>query len=174
MTDQSRIPKRLFYGDSMNSMMSTVYQQWKIQNDILDEMGFSGRRVLGYKLPDWQRPSCWTDEQSVRFIQSVFLGIGLGQFMVNNTDNDSSLDMILVDGQQRLRAVERYWLGEFAVPGEDGNAYLWTELTGNEHAHFFRMTFPWINTQYRTEAAAKEAYNLLNFGGTAHTENQRA
>jgi hypothetical protein len=147
---------------------------WHEQNKILDSQGYSGRRVLGYKLPVYQREGVWSDEQSIRFITSVYLGIGLGTFMVNRSFNHESLDMILLDGQQRLMSLQRYWLNELAVPGEDGVAYTWGDLTKEEQAHFFRMSFPWIDTAYETDEKCRLAYNLHNFGGVAHCEDQRA
>jgi hypothetical protein len=174
MSQSLRIPKRLFQGEVMNSMLLSMHGSWERQNEALDKLGYTGRRVLGYKLPVWQREEEWSQEQSIRFIQSVYLGIGLGTFMVNRSFLHEDLDLLLLDGQQRLRALERYWSGELAVPGEDGNAYTWNELTKEEQAHCFRMTFPWIDTKYETEAMARLAYNLLNFGGTPHREDQRA
>jgi hypothetical protein len=169
-----RFPRRRFYGQHNNSMMSNMMVQRDIMNTVLDEKGFTGRRVLGYKLPEWQRPEVWTDDQCVRFLESIWLGVGLGTYMVNMVFGNEEIDLILLDGQQRLRAIERYWAGELAVTGEDGVAYRWDELTEQEHNHFLRIPFPWIETSYRTEEEARAAYNRHNFGGTAHTADQRA
>lgn len=104
------------------------------------------------------------------------MGVGLGSFMVNfaygGTNDD--VHMILLDGQQRLRAIERYWADEIAVSGDDGNEYFWSEMQEDERAHFMRIPFPWIETAYKTDYELREAYDRHNFGGTSHTQEERA
>lgn len=170
----ARFPARRFYGESMQTSLLQLQAQRDILNAKLDKAGYAGRRVLGYKLPEWQRPEVWTDSQCVKFIESVWLGVGLGSFMVNTSYHNANLDDILLDGQQRLRAIERYWNDEFTVAGDDGQHIVWTQFAQEEHNHFLRIPFPWVWTQYHDETLLKEAYNRHNFGGTVHTENQRA
>lgn len=176
MTTTTRFPMRRFYGQMMQTSMAGIESMRDIQNRVHDEEGYTGRRLLGYKLPSWQRQAVWTDAQCVRFIESIWLGVGLGTFMVNFSKSGMNDDthMILLDGQQRLRAIERYWAGELAVPGDDGGSYTWTELSESERAHFHRIPFPWICTGYGTDAELREAYNRHNFGGVAHTAGERA
>lgn len=175
MTAISRIPKRRYYGQAMQSMMSSIRLQWNRKEEELRQAGYSGKSVLGYKIPYWQRSDDkWSEAQQVAFIESVFLGVSLGTFMVNSTLNNPDLDQILLDGLQRLTAIQQYWQGEFGVPGEDGKVYLWTDLTSEERAHFDRMVFPWVESEYESEEEAIAAYNHHNFGGTPHTEADRA
>lgn len=174
MQNKPRFPSRRLFGQAMQTSMQALLLQRDTQNRVLDAAGYVGRRVMGYKLPAWQRPEVWTDEQCVRFIESIWMGVGIGSFMVNFSHQDDDLHLILLDGQQRLRAIERYLNGELAVTGEDGAAYRWTDLSDDEHRHFLRIPFPWIETQYHDDAQLREAYNRHNFGGTAHTIEQRA
>lgn len=169
-----RILRRRFYGEQMNTMLSQMQMQAVTQNRVLDGQGWTGRRVLGYKLPQWQRPTAWDDNQCVQFLESIWLGVGLGTYMVNMSAKPGEADIVLLDGQQRLRAIERYWNDELAVTGEDSNAYFWTQLTDTEKAQFLRIPFPWILTAYKSDAELKAAYNRHNFGGVAHTADQRA
>lgn len=173
MPSTTRFPSRRFYGQSMQTTLQSMLSMRDTQNLVLDKEGYDGRRVLGYKLPAWQRPNVWTDEQSVRFLESVWLGVGIGSFMVNFSNRDDA-HMILLDGQQRLRAIERYWDSELVVTGDDGVAYCWSELAEKEQAHFLRIPFPWMETNYNDDAQLREAYNRHNFGGTSHTPEQRA
>jgi hypothetical protein len=174
MTD--RVPARRFYGELMQTTMGGMLSIRDMQNRILAKSGYKGRSVLGYKLPVWQRPEVWTDDQCIKFLMSIYMGVGLGTFMVNFSRSmaDDDTHMLLLDGQQRLRSIERYWNGELAVPGDDGNSYFWGDLTEREHAHFERINFPWICTGYGTDAELREAYNRHNFGGTEHAADQRA
>ena len=161
-----RVPKRRFYGQAMQFLLGSMHQAVTFRNDVLDKRGWEGRRVLGYKLPEWQRPEVWTDEQCVRFMESMFLGANVGAFMVNSCFDPIDLDQVLLDGQQRLRALERYWDNEFPVPDDDGQAWYWGDLTPQEQNHLYRITFPVVETQYRDEALLREAYNRHNFSGT--------
>lgn len=170
----ARFPSRRFYGQSMQTTLGLMLSMRETQNRILDEDKYTGRRVLGYKLPEWQRPEVWADDQCIRFLESVWLGVGIGSFMVNHSTRADDAHMILLDGQQRLRAIERYWDGELAVTGDDGVARCWRELTEKEQAHFLRIPFPWVETSYSDDAQLREAYNRHNFGGTSHTLEQRA
>jgi hypothetical protein len=171
----ARHPRRKMFGSPLQSMLSSMQLQWDTQNKYLDEVGYSGRRVLGFKLPSWQRPEVWSDEQSTRFIESIWLGVGIGSYMVNfRQGGEDENHLLLLDGQQRLRAIERYWRGELAIPGEDGVRHRWTDLDEPEQRQFLRIPFPWIMTEYQTELELREAYNRHNFGGTAHSLEQRA
>ena len=167
------VPKRRFYHETMVSVLMHLVEGAERQNRLLDEQGWTGRRVLGFKLPSWQRDFCWTDAQCADFIESVYLGANIGHFMANSSLKDE-FDLILLDGQQRLRAIERYVAGEIAVPGEDGVLSTWLDLSDDERRHFHRMGFPWLCTQYASEAVLREAYNRHNFSGTPHQPDERA
>ena len=169
-----RHPARVMFGQSMQTTLAVMIIQRKHGNAVLDKQGYSGRRVMGYKLPSWQRQEKWSDAQCSRFLESIWMGVGLGTFMVNSHTSNEAIDQILLDGQQRLRAIERYFDGELSVMGQDGNAYLWTDLHESEQAHFLRISFPWIESHYKVEQDCVDAYNRHNFGGTQHEESERA
>lgn len=169
-----RFPARRYYGTQMQTHMLQLQMSAPHMNEKLDQQGYAGRRVLGYKLTEWQRQQKWTVEQSASFVESIWLGVGIGHFMVNSSFGDEAIDGILLDGQQRLFAIERYWNGEFAIVGEDGNAYFWHDLTEEEHRHFLRIPFPWIETQYKSEQQCVDAYNRHNFSGTPHEADEFA
>jgi hypothetical protein len=173
MNNLPRYRTRRFFGQSMQTSLHGLMKERDRLNQILDSAGYTGRRVMGYKLPVWQRPAVWTEDQCMRFIESIWLGVGLGAFMVND-NQDMELSQILLDGQQRLMAIERYWRGEFAVQGDDGIAYYWNDLTEQEQRHFYRIPFPWVETRYNTDDELRAAYDRHNFGGTAHGFDQRA
>ncbi len=171
-----RFPARRFYGQMMQTSLAGLFSMRGIQDKTLDDGQYVGRRLMGFKLPEWQRKQCWTDQQSIRFLESIWMGISLGTFMVNYSKSglDDDTHLVLLDGQQRLRAIERYWNDELAVLGENGEAYYWNELTAGEKAHFDRISFPWVCTEYGTDPELREAYNRHNFGGTAHRADEVA
>lgn len=142
------------------------------------------RFVMGYPLPSWQRPLCWTDEQKSKFIESIWAGVDIGSYLVNDAwefQNDSNgasvyreFSEVLLDGQQRLTAIEDYLLGKIAVPDETGTARFWIDLPKIERRRFCQMTFAKACIQSWDEQLLRRVYDLRAFGGTAHTEDQRA
>ena len=170
------VPKRRFYGEMMSFQMMIIILGAESRREDMKEQGWTGREVLGYRLPEWQRPEVWTDQQCQDFIESVYLGANIGSFMVNSTF-EKEFDNILIDGQQSLRAIERYIADEFAICGEkeiQKNIWqptepkLWSQLEDNDKVHFYRITFPVLVTQYTHHNILKEAYNRHNFSGTPH------
>lgn len=169
----TRIPTRVLYSSGMSSMMSSLEGQIAMRTQYQSKAGV--RRILGFPVPSWQRGLVWTDEQCERFIQSVYKGVYLGLYVYNDALIVAPhLDGLLIDGQQRLYAIERYLTGDLAVEGPDGNKYRFTELTDEEKAHFYRMPMGFQVVSISTEEKLKEMYNLLNFGGTPHEASQRA
>lgn len=171
----SRIPERVFYGQGMATPIGNLLMQAEQGGFVEANSDKALRSVLGYPVPAWQRPLEWTDEQCERFIQSVYAGVFLGMFIYNDSFGGSKrLNGLLVDGQQRLHAIERYVRGDLAVAGPDGVKHRWTELTDEEQVHFTRIPFNFEVVRLTTEAELKNLYNLFNFAGTPHTEEQRA
>ena len=113
------VPVRRFLVESMNTSVGSLLSNVERNNRFLDEQGFTGRRVLGFRLPDWQREHVWTEAQNIRFIESVYMGASIGSFMLNCTEALDH-DLILLDGQQRLTAIELYVGDAFPIPGADG------------------------------------------------------
>ena len=62
-------------------------------------------------IPDFQRNFVWTRAQSSRFIESLLLGLPVpGIFLFKEPDTQK---LMVVDGQQRLRTLERFYKGTF-------------------------------------------------------------
>lgn len=170
--DARVMPKRVDLGKSYASTMSLPMAQQ--QNFVADEYGVgnpSGLRVvMGYFLPTWQRGLVWTEAQKVSFIESAWKGLNLGTYTYNRAALGSRFDNLLIDGQQRLNAVECYLNDEFPVFG-----YRWSEVTKVDR-RFWEMSthFTSYVTETEDEQYLREYYNLTNFGGTAHKETERA
>ncbi|WP_338811202.1 DUF262 domain-containing protein (plasmid) [Agrobacterium leguminum] len=78
----------------------------------------------GFGLPEWQRGLVWTKRQKISFIESAWRGVPLGTYSFNRAPLGSPLDDLLIDGQQRMNAIECYLRDEFAVFG-----WRWSEVT---------------------------------------------
>lgn len=132
------------------------------------------RYAMGAPLPAWQREACWSREQQIELIESVWVGIPIGFYVINKEDEDDSgkpreHSGILIDGQQRMLALQAYLNDEFKVYG----AY-WSEVPIGNQRHFRRTHFPFYETEIWDEAQLRDLYNRLNFSGVAHREDQKA
>lgn len=145
---------------------------------------WASRFALGYPLPSWQRPLVWTPEQKTRFILSIWEGVDLGSYLVNDqweyveeagrAPYFRDLSEVLLDGQQRLTALEEYITNKFAVPDGSGHPRYWREIARVERRRFCSTTFTKATITSWDEALLRKAYDLRAFGGTAHTDDQRA
>lgn len=127
-----------------------------------------GERRLGwFVLPPFQRPPVWTLAQKVRFIESCWMGLPIGVFIFNRTeDYDSPFDGWLLDGQQRVTAVLEYMADAFPVLG-----HTYSELTEIDRRRWTMTTsFPCMQTNLDDEAQLREVYDRLAYGGTPHEQ----
>lgn len=131
--------------------------------------GQADRVVMGYQLPSWQRPLVWTMEQNVSFMESLWRGVPCGTWTFNRFYGKPELDDLLIDGQQRLNAIEEYLSDGFPVFG-----YRWSEITRVDRRVFDTIVFPSYITETDDESYLRQYYNMMNFGGTAHKEGERA
>jgi hypothetical protein len=173
MTEILRLmPEKYDLGRHSTTTMAAPMGQ---REDIVknaDWYDIAGRRtIMGYILPSWQRPLVWKEDQKIRFIESAWLGLNLGTFTYNRVDTlKHPLDSLLIDGQQRMSAIQDYLDDEFPVFG-----YRWSEITVPDRRRFnFSTTFASYITQSEDEKYLRDYYNMMNFGGTAHKEDERA
>lgn len=140
------------------------------------------RFVMGLPLAPWQRPFVWTEEQSRRFITSAWTGVHLGHYVLTEDRMKPGcthveyefLGNCVIEGQQRLKALELYFTDQLAVPDKSGKLTLWSELGKQDVMRFKRTIFGCGVVRESEERKLREFYDLMNFGGTAHQENERA
>ena len=158
------MPQRLDLGQHMASCIGQPIYEWEDPKYLI-----GGRNVMGYNLPTWQRPFVWTRAQSVRLIESVWLGLNIGTYTFNRSHENPEFDNLLIDGQQRLKAIQDYLSDEFEVFG-----HKWSSLDRVEQRSFEGRHFHCYITKSTDEKYLRGYYDMMNFGGTAHEESQRA
>lgn len=120
-------------------------------------------------LPPFQRDLVWTDEQSVKLIESLWMGLPIGSYCVNRHDREPfTCDDWLIDGQQRWTAILGYMADDFKVFGGH-----FSELTDSQRRRFTNKGFPCLTTRLTTEIQCREAYERLAYGGTPHATPTR-
>lgn len=165
MTDR-KMPPQIKLGNPSNSTVGQLLLFYEEPPFGYLE-GF--RTAMGLKLPVWQRPLVWTEKQSIRFLESLWLGLPVGTYSYNLDIDSGELDGILIDGQQRLWALQQYVEDKFPVFG-----HRWSEVTKLDRRLFRSTSFPSYRVETKDEQYLKDYYNRMNFGGVAHTEDQRA
>jgi hypothetical protein len=149
------------------------------QDDERAMYPWATRFVLGFPLPSWQRPFVWTEDQQKRFILSVWSKADIGSYMVNDWEMRDNKEFTihsncLLDGQQRMTTLERYLQDKFTVDDVSGTPRLWSEVPWREQRRFMNTTFTRSEVITFDETELRTIYDLRNFGGTAHTEAERA
>jgi hypothetical protein len=175
------MPQPLMRGVTSNPTMGALVFEFERENADERYAKWAGadegfERVLGFFIPPFQRPAVWTPEQNVAFVENAWRGVHLGTYVVNRKDEYDAaterwnrLDRWLIDGQQRLRAIQSYLRSEFPVFGRT-----WAQLSELEHRRFENYEFAKTMITESDEGRLRFLYDCLNFGGTAHTEDQRA
>lgn len=172
MTEQiiRHMPRRVDLGQHMASCVGQAMFEW----EKWKEAGYpqlSERMVMGYRLPTWQRPFVWTEAQSIKLIESLWLGLNIGTYTFNRTRHANvEYDNLLIDGQQRMKAIQDYLEDRFPVFG-----YRWSETTVYDQRGFQNGShFHCYITESTDEDYLRNYYNMMNFGGIAHKESERA
>lgn len=128
------------------------------------------RRLGNFAIPTWQRDPVWDDARQIAFVEGVFLGLGTGYFVATEMDWDEKgptmLSALLIDGQQRMGALSRFYMGDLAVFG--GVRYGDLDLV-TARRRFLRVKFPWIGVPAEDEVTLKELYRRLNYVSVSHT-----
>jgi len=78
-----------------------------------------------YYIPSFQRDYVWKIPQASRLIESIVMGLPIPSiFMAKDEGNEN---YYIIDGQQRLKSIEKFYNGEFALKGVinelDGKKY---------------------------------------------------
>ena len=164
---------------SIGELMRSLDEYIKNEEEVRRMYPWADRFVCGMPLASWQRQAVWSEAQQIRFIDSIWRKLDLGSYMVNawwETDNEvmAPLSDIVIDGQQRLTAIERYVKGEIPAVAKDGCFVFFHELEPHEQMGFKNRIFARAEMETKDEAVLREAHDLREFGGVAHTEDQRA
>lgn len=184
-SEKMRIPAVIDQGRDYQCAISALHAHYKEFLELKASGGelvtdTADRYVLGYPVPPFQRELVWTEQQEVAFIESVWLGLPIGTYNLHQMSwsNESKqtrgisaekFSGWLIDGQQRLNTIERYWNDEFTVFG-----LLWSELERPDVIRFKNTKFPYFESSLWDEEEIRKLYNLMAFGGTNHKESERA
>lgn len=180
--ERPHVPMPLIDGQVSSISLEQIHDEdlWSVRrHDSLyqDTSNLCG----GYVVPPFQRRLVWTEEQSRAFVESAWLGFHLGTIVVNQANDDVDAqgrfprcDKWLIDGQQRLTAIMRYVSDGFAVFVGTEHEHRWSDLKVNESRRFGHIQIGISRIRTDDEDRLRQLYNMMAFGGTPHTEEERA
>lgn len=152
--------------------------QYTKHDDMWD---MSQPQLCGFFIPPFQRPLVWEESRKIAFIESAYLGLHLGTIVYNdaldlpmNGKRFHFTDRWLIDGQQRCNAIWGYVNDEFPVFAGAPHEHRWSELNIVEQRYFGHIQIGYTKIQSGDEQHLRMIYDRLNFGGVAHTDDQRA
>lgn len=165
--DKRRLYRNLFR-DSNVSIHENCIQD-------IDDLVLKGKHYDDddFIIPEYQRGLVWSDEQKVNLIKSIMTGVPIGTFVYARQAYDRKTwkelpkrTYYLLDGQQRLNAIQGFLDNEFAVDG-----YFFKDLPYLDKRAFIGFSnFSSMILNEPTPEQELDFYFTLNFGGTAHTK----
>lgn len=129
-----------------------------------------GRNSNPSMIPGFQRPSVWTKEQKAALIRSILRGLPTGTYYINRSDN-SELDDLLFDGQQRFTAVQEFLDGSFPVTIE-GEEFYWYNLPARQLSQVENHLVQIVFTEFDTEEELVKFYIEMNENLSPHSKEE--
>ena len=118
--------------------------------------------------PDFQRAHVWTELQQIRYVEFCLQG-GKGsnelRFNCVGWMDDFRGPFVLVDGKQRLEAVQKFMRSELPVFGLKLNEY-------EDKLRWATHDFILMVNNLQTRKQVLQWYLDINAGGVAHTEEE--
>ena len=125
--------------------------------DVMNEL--THKRLI--KSPYFQRNLVWRDIHKIDFIKTITLGLPIPQIFIAKGEIDvesMTTHSCVVDGQQRLTAIQQFIAGDFNV---DGIAY--KDLGKDKKEEFLKYQVPIIDLDIKqSDPLLKEIFKRLN------------
>lgn len=116
--------------------------------------------------PSYQRNAVWTNRQKSYLIDSILNGYPIPEiYMQEDVDENGHSRFIIVDGQQRLRAVLEFLDNKFKMNQEDSPMFegaRFSDLSGDLKRTFFRYNFIVRTLPEMDESEIRGIFKRLN------------
>lgn len=141
----------------------------------------------------YQRGHVWGVERQRALIESILDGTPIPAIIMNNRfggkfheegyDQERNWSFAVIDGKQRVTAIQSFVSDKFSVPAEwFEDKYIADEAKGKEEVVYSELTIPFrrgfsMNTipvaegQFSTMDEEKRVFDRVNFGGVAQGES---
>lgn len=120
-----------------------------------------------YADPLYQRSYVWTDADRTKLLDSVFRGLGIGEFIFISHREAGDYTYEVLDGQQRLTTLVNFVLNKFTYRGK-----LWNQLSTHDQQKFESVRTSWVEMEgtHLTIKLKAEIFLIVNDSGVPQTE----
>lgn len=149
-------------------------EKFEIKSESLGELFNKMQRKEIIYDPYYQRKFVWEEKHQVEFIKTILMGLPCPEIFLadGSIDLDSHVRYThVIDGQQRLRTIERFLKNEFSV---DGNLY--KNLDTNAKTRISMYDIGVVKLKYNPEqdtSEIAEIFRRLNIGTYELTETEK-
>lgn len=124
--------------------------------------------------PDFQRASVWNNTQKSKLIESLLLNLPIPPCFLAEDDDTVR---VVVDGQQRLRSIDDFYHGRYALTGlqvlQDLNGKYWADLPPKLDRKILQRVIRTLVISHHANSGIRfEIFERLNSGGEPLTEQE--
>lgn len=124
--------------------------------------------------PDFQRASVWNNIQKSKLIESLLLNLPIPPCFLAEDDDTVR---VVVDGQQRLRSIDDFYHGRYALTGlqvlKDLNGKYWADLPPKLDRKILQRVIRTLVISHHANSGIRfEIFERLNSGGEPLTEQE--
>ena len=117
--------------------------------------------------PSFQRKPVWTYAQASYLIDSILNELPVPEVFVRTvTDQDGEFKLEVVDGQQRLRSIIRFYSGDLVLAGDDvtaeWNGYSWKKMSKKEKGKFWTFKVVVRELEGASDSEVRDMFRRLN------------
>ena len=117
--------------------------------------------------PTFQRKPVWSDYQASYLVDSILNNLPVPEvFLRTITTQDGDSRVEVVDGQQRLRAIIRFFSGDLSLSGPDVSESWrgteWSDLSGPQRAEFWSYKIVTREMEGVSDAEVRDMFRRLN------------
>ena len=117
--------------------------------------------------PSFQRRPVWSDAQSSYLIDSILNNLPIPEIFVRTkTTAAGETTVEVVDGQQRLRSIMRFFRNNLELTGKDvseqWNGLTWDQLTNEVREHFWSFKIVVRELENTSDSEVRDMFRRLN------------
>ena len=118
--------------------------------------------------PNYQRNFVWSAEDKEKLIYSIFHGVEIGKFVCVKRDfkENPNIRYEILDGKQRLKAIQEYYENKFAYKG-----YYFNDLCARDKDYFENYPIVTADLKGLTQAEKYRLFIMLNTSGHVMSNN---
>lgn len=117
--------------------------------------------------PSFQRKPVWTDQQASYLVDTILNSLPMPEIYTRNqTDDQGEIVLEVVDGQQRLRSIIRFYSGDLVLSGENVSerwrGLSWENLSEDQRSKFWDYKIVVRELERASDVEVRDMFRRLN------------